>query len=164
MRFARIREEKRHNYVTKCCELSVANFISDDRPNVKGIVIAGSANLKYDLQNHDKWDKRLANIVLGSLDVSYGFENGLSQAITLGADLLSNVKFVHEKKIIGKFFEAISLDTGLITFGVDDTMKALELGALETMLLFEEIEIMRYEIKNPVKQETKVYLLTAAQE
>ena len=82
----------------------------------------------------------------------------------MGADLLTNVKFVHEKKIIGKFFEAISLDTGMITFGVDDTMKALELGALETMLLFEEIEIMRYEIKNPVKQETKVFLLNAQQE
>lgn len=78
VRFARIREEKRHNYVTKCAELAVTNFISEDKPNVKGIVIAGSANLKYDLQNHDKWDKRLANIVLGSLDVSYGFENGLS--------------------------------------------------------------------------------------
>ena len=49
-------------------------------------------------------------------------------------------------------------------FGVDDTMKALDLGALETMMLFENIEVMRYEIKNPVKNETKVYLLNATQE
>ena len=66
--------------------------------------------------------------------------------------------------MIGKFFENISLDTGLIVFGVDDTMKALDLGALETMMLFENIEVMRYEIKNPVKNETKVYLLNATQE
>ena len=56
------------------------------------------------------------------------------------------------------------MDTGLIVFGVDDTMKALDLGALETMMLFENIEVMRYEIKNPVKNETKVYLLNATQE
>lgn len=52
----------------------------------------------------------------------------------------------------------------MIVFGVEDTMKALEVGALETMLLYENIEITRYEIKNPVKNETKVYLLNAKQE
>ena len=36
-------------------------------------------------------------------------------------------------------------------------MKAIEMGALETMMLFEAIEIMRYEIRNPVTQETKVH-------
>ena len=82
----------------------------------------------------------------------------------MGSDALSNVKFVQEKKVIGKFFEAIALDTGMIVFGVEDTMKAFELGALQTMLLFENIEVMRYEIKNPVKGETRVHLLTALQE
>jgi len=130
VRFARLREEKRHNYIRKVAELSVQHFITDDKPNIKGIVIAGSANLKNDLQNSELFDKRLNSIVLASLDVSYGFDNGLSQAITLAADALANVKFVQEKKIIGKFFEEIALDTGMFVFGVEDTMKALELGAL----------------------------------
>ena len=52
----------------------------------------------------------------------------------------------------------------MITFGVQDTMKALDLGALETMMLFENIEIMRYEIKNPVTNVSKTYLLNAQQE
>ena len=43
-------------------------------------------------------------------------------------------------------------------------MKALDLGALETMMLFENIEIMRYEIKNPVTNVSKTYLLNAQQE
>lgn len=70
-----------------------------------------------------------------------------------------DVKFIKEKKIIGKFFEQISLDTGMIVFGTADTMKALELGALETILLFENIEVMRYEIKNPVNSEIRVHFL-----
>lgn len=45
-RFARIREEKRDHYVRKVCELTVQNFISDSVPNVKGIVMAGSADFK----------------------------------------------------------------------------------------------------------------------
>ena len=31
-----------------------------------------------------------------------GGENGFNQAIELAADMLANVKFVHEKKLIGK--------------------------------------------------------------
>lgn len=37
------------------------------------------------------------------MDVSYGGENGFNQAIELAADALSNVKFIQEKKLIGKF-------------------------------------------------------------
>ena len=57
----------------------------------------------------------------------------------MGADAIGNVRFVQEKKVVGKFFENIALDTGMVVFGIDDTMKALEVGALETMLLFEDI-------------------------
>ena len=42
-RFGRIREEKRQAYVTKCCEMIQMLFITDNRPNVKGLVFAGSA-------------------------------------------------------------------------------------------------------------------------
>jgi len=116
------------------------------------------------LQQSDHFDARLKPLILCTVDVSYGGDQGFSQAITLAEDSLSNVKFVQEKKVINKFFENISLDTGMIVFGVDDTMKALELGALDTMMLFDNIEVMRYEIKNPVKNETKVFLLNATQE
>lgn len=161
VRFARLREEKRHLYIVKCCELAIQNFITNDRPNIRGIVIAGSADLKFVMQQSDHFDQRLKPLIITTVDVSYGFDQGFAQAITLAQDCLTNVKFVKEKKVIGRFFEAIALDTGMITFGVEDTMKALELGALETMMLFENIEIMRYEIKNPVKNETKIFLLNA---
>jgi uncharacterized protein (DUF342 family) len=39
-----------------------------------------------------------------------------------------------------------------------------ELADFYNLGLFENIEVMRYEIKNPVKNETKVYLLNATQE
>jgi len=74
------------------------------------------------------------------------------------------VKFVTEKKLISEFFEEIAQDTGMIVFGVHDTMRALEMGALERLLLFEDIEMVRYEIKNPTKGETKTFFLNATQE
>jgi len=164
VRFARLRVEKRHNYLRKVAELANSHFISNDMPNVKGLVLAGSADFKNELNGSDIFDKRLQPIVVKIVDVSYGGENGFNQAITLAADALTNVKFVEEKKIISKFFEEIAQDTGMIRFGVHDTMKALESGALERLLLFEDIDMTRYETRHPVKGDTKVFYLNSTQE
>lgn len=59
MRFARQRVEKRDAYLSKICELSVHHFITDDKPNVKGLVLAGAASFKNELNGSEKFDKRL---------------------------------------------------------------------------------------------------------
>jgi peptide chain release factor subunit 1 len=40
--------------------------------------------------------------VLKCVDISYGGENGFNQAIELAAECLANVKFIQEKKLIGR--------------------------------------------------------------
>ena len=50
--------------------------------------------------------------------------------------------------IAGKYFDEISQDTGKYCFGVDDTLKALEMGAVEILIVWENLEIMRYMLKN----------------
>merc|ERR1712137_550159 len=64
LRFARLREEKRHNYVRKVAELAVQNFIPADKVNVAGIILAGSADFKNDLNQSDLFDNRLQSKVL----------------------------------------------------------------------------------------------------
>jgi len=163
-RFARIREEKRGHYVRKVAELTTSHFISEDKPNVKGLVLAGSANFKNDLSQSDLFDKRLSDIVIKIVDVSYGGENGFNQAISLSEDALSNVKFVEEKQLISKYFEEIALDTGMIVFGVEDTLTSLEMSAVSTIICFENLEINRYEIRNPQTEEIVVHNLNKDQE
>ena len=81
-RFGRIRQEKRLQYMKKVGELATRHFIgSDQRINVEGIILAGSSNFKADLEKSDILDDRLKNKVLSLVDVSYGGENGLSEAI-----------------------------------------------------------------------------------
>lgn len=88
----------------------------------------------------------------------------MNQAITMAADAMGNVRFVQEKKVVGRFFEQIAQDTGMYVFGVTDTLKALDLGALETMLLWEDLEIKRYEFRNPQTEKITVQFLTEQQE
>lgn len=164
LRFARLRMEKRHNYVRKVAELVTQFFISNDKPNVSGLVLGGMGDFKTDLANSDMFDQRLHPKILKICDCSYGGENGFNQAIELSADVLSNVKFIQEKKLITRFFEEIAKDTGRYCFGVDETLQALEAGAIDTLIVWENLEILRYTLKNNSTGETKVIHLNKDQE
>ena len=149
LRFARLREEKRHNYMRKVSELATQHFISNDRPNVVGLVLAGSADFKTKISQSGMFDPRLVNAITKIVDVSYGFENGFNQAITLSEDALGNVKYVQEKKLISKFFEEINVDSPKVVFGVDDTMRSLEMSAVDVLILWENLEYIRVTVKDP---------------
>ncbi len=164
LRFARLRLEKRHNYVRKVAELATQFFITNDKPNVSGLVLAGSAEFKQKLSGSDLFDQRLSRIVVKIVDVSYGGENGFNQAIELAADALANVKYVREKRLLGDYFEHISKDTGKYCFGVKDTLNAIENGACSNLIVWENLEIQRFELVNPETQEAIVKCLTPAQE
>lgn len=159
LRFARLRMERRHNYVRKVAENAVAMFITNDKVNVSGLILAGSADFKNDLMGSDIFDPRLAAKVLKIVDVSYGGENGFQQAIELSSECLGNVKFIQEKKLITRFFEEISQDTGKYIFGAKETVDALENGTVETLIVFESLEVMRIVLKHPHTGEETVHFL-----
>ncbi|KAE8672554.1 Eukaryotic peptide chain release factor subunit 1 [Hibiscus syriacus] len=166
LRFARLRMEKRHNYVRKTAELATQFFINPatSQPNVSGLILAGSADFKTELSQSDMFDQRLQAKILNVVDVSYGGENGFNQAIELSSEILSNVKFIQEKRLIGKYFEEISQDTGKYVFGVDDTLKALEMGAVEILIVWENLNINRYQLKNSSTGEVVIKHLNKEQE
>jgi len=145
-------------------EVATTLFIANDRPNVSGLILAGSADFKTELSQSDMFDPRLQAKILKLVDVSYGGENGFNQAIELSAEVLSNVKFIQEKKLIGRYFDEISQDTGKYCFGVEDTLKALEMGAVEILIVWENLEVQRYVLKNASTNEEKTLHLTPLQE
>jgi peptide subunit release factor 1 (eRF1) len=185
-------------------ELAVQYFITDNRPNVAGLILAGSADFKTELQTSGLFDARLQRVVLKTVDVSYGGEQGFNQvrggqpldhrwrrsttyvcttcsersnssmccpepnggeyqrpcvhalstyrhvtvylcgqAIELAMETLGEVKLVQEKKLLQKFFDEISQDTGKYAFMVEDTLRSLDLGAAESLIVWENCETMR---------------------
>ena len=160
LRFARLRLEKRHNYVRKVAEIATQLFITEgQRPNVKGLVLAGSADFKAELMRSDLFDPRLAKIV-----VSYGGEDEFNQAIELSADALSNVKLMKEKKLLQRYMDEISQDTGKYCFMIDDTLQALDLGAVEDLIIWDDLEIKRFVLRNTSTGEERAVHLNKEQE
>jgi len=139
-------------------------FITNDKANVTGLILAGLADFKNDLFQSDLFDPRLKTKVVKILDVSYGGDNGFNQAIELAADALANVKFIQEKKLISKYFDEIAQDTGKYCYGVKDTFYCLEMGAVEELIVWENLQISRFILKNPQTLEEKIYYFTPEEE
>ena len=91
LRFARLRMEKRHNYVRKVAETAVTLFLTNDKANVSGLILAGSADFKTELSQSDMFDQRLQAKIIKLVDVSYGGENGFNQVSELRGRDLHNI-------------------------------------------------------------------------
>lgn len=159
-RFARIRMERRHNYLRKVSEVATGYFVTDARPNVAGLVLAGSAEFKESLYMSDLFDPRLKERVVKLVDIAHSGDVGLNQAIELSQDALGNVKLVQEQKLIRKFFDEIGMDSNLYCYGVSDSMKALEMGAIETLIVFEDLDVKRFLVKPADGSAEQTYFLT----
>lgn len=166
LRFSRLRVEKRHNYLREAAELATKCFIdpATSQPNVTGLILAGSAEFKTELSQSGMFDPRLRAKILKVLDISYGGVSGFNQAIELSSDVIANVNVLKEKRVIGKFFEEIGQDTGKFVVGVDDTVKALEMGAIHTLIVWEDLDINRYELKHIVTNGIVIKHLNKRQE
>ena len=147
-RFARIRMEKRQNYVRKVCEHATPLFITDEKPNVEGIIIAGCADFKTQVAESPLFDQRLKKVISNIVDISYGGEQGFNQAIDLSKGCLSNIKLVQEQQLIGKIYEEINMDTGKIVYGVDDTMRVFLDGAVEKLICYDNLPDFRVSVVN----------------
>ena len=60
------------------------------------------------------------------------------------------MKFIREKKLLAHYFSEISQNTGRYCFGVQDTLHALDLGAVEQLIVWENLDITRFHVKNAV--------------
>lgn len=166
LRFSRLRVEKRHNYLRDAAELAAKYFIdpATSQPNIAGLFLAGSAEFKTELIQSGMFDPRVTAKILKVVDISYGGVSDFNQAIELSSDVIANVNVLNEKRVIGNLFKEIGQDTGKFVLGVDDTVKALEMGAIHTLIVWEDLDINRYELKDSVTNDIVVKHLNKRQE
>ena len=162
-RFANIREEKRLIYTKKVCEEANKVFIEGNKANVNGIIMAGSADFKTNVYECATFDPRLRKKVLKLVDIAYGQEQGFNQAIELSQDCFANVRLVQEQKTLNRFYENINLDTGMIVYGINETMKQYFEGSIERMIIHDNLEYNHVELRQVKGDKTVVvkYLKTA---
>lgn len=155
LRFSRLRREQRYNYERKAAEQANKTFMENDRPNVQGLFIAGSAEFKTVFSASEFLDARLRAIILGVLDVQYGMNSGFDHAITQSGPLLGNLKLVEEAKAVTAWMTEIAQSNDKIIFGVNETLEAYDEGVMEHLLVWDQLPYNRYVIESDTVQQIK---------
>ena len=143
LRFARLRLVVTY-FLVKSNEIVKKYFTKDNKPTIKGLFLAGSADLKIKLSEADSFPAVLQPLIINHFDISYGGINGLNQAIELASSSLKDVKIIKEQKIISKYFNNINKDTGKICYGIKNTMYAIEMGAVNDIIIWEDLPLIRF--------------------
>ena len=144
MRFARTRLEKKDAYVKKMTEKLTQHFIQNDSPSVEGIILAGSAEFKEDLNDSNFLDIGLRKKILKVVTVEHSMEEGFSEAIEFSSDVLGGLRFIEETNTLKRLNEDIRNISPLMALG-KEVETAIEWCAVESLIIWEEHpEIDRY--------------------
>ncbi|MCD6477269.1 MAG: peptide chain release factor aRF-1 [Candidatus Aenigmarchaeota archaeon] len=135
MRFQRVREGLLNDWLKTVAE-NVKKFLSD----TKGIIIGGGGPVKDNFYNKHYLPTELEKKVIGIKDVGYTDEHGLQELLNRSEDLLQEAAVSKEKKILKKFFDNLNTDSGMVVYGLDAVIDALQKGAVETILISEDLD------------------------
>ncbi len=144
-RFQRLREMKLLNYFARVGKHANEIFLSI--PDLKGLIIAGPGPTKYDFAERDYLDYRLKQKLVAILDTAYTEEFGVREVVEKAPKIMEKVRYVEEKKLMQKFLYHIGHDTGLAVYGESAVRECLKLGAVDTLLVSEGLDLVRVVVR-----------------
>ena len=144
-RLERLIEEGAQNFYKRVGE--TANSIFMEFTDLKGIFVSGAGMTKAKFVKKGVLDYRLKDKVLDLIDVSYSGEAGIRETVIKIQDKIQSLRYIQEKQVFNRFMEHISKDTNLATYGEKQVRKALEMGAVDILLLSEGVQLIRVHVK-----------------
>jgi peptide chain release factor subunit 1 len=144
-RYERLREMRLQNYFSRVGEHANEIFLSIE--NLKGVILAGPGPTKYDFEKGEYLNYMLKGKVLDVIDTAYVEEQGVKEVVEKAPEIMRRVRYLEERKVMQQFLYEIGHDTGLVTYGEEEVRRALQAGAVKTLLLSEEVDLMRVRVK-----------------
>jgi peptide chain release factor subunit 1 len=144
-RYERLRDMRLQEYFTRVGQHANEIFLPIE--TLKGLIIAGPGPTKYDFEKGEYLNYMLKNKIIDTIDTAYVEEQGVKEVVDKAPEIMRKVRYIEEKQIMQQFLYEVGHDTGMITYGEAEVRKALEAGAVRTLLISENIDLLRVTIK-----------------
>jgi len=134
-------------------------------PELKGVIIGGPGHTKEEFVEGDYLHHEIKNMIITTVDTSYTGEFGIREVIEKSMDVLTEIDVVREKKLVQKFLVELIDEHGLASYGEAEVRRNLQMGAVEVLLLSEDLKSKRvnYEcqscgktLKRTIKNENEI--------
>ena len=147
-RFERLREMAIHHYFDR-----IAKHVNEEllRESIfgrlKGILIGGPGFTKHDFIKEADLDYRLRKLIIAIIDTNYSGEEGLRELVTKASDILKNVRYVYEKKIVDKFMFLIAKKPEMVLYDLKSILKNIYTNAIDTLIIVEDFEYFQVTLR-----------------
>jgi peptide chain release factor subunit 1 len=147
-RFERLTEIAAHEWFKKCGEKASEILRGED--NLQGIFVGGPGPTKKYFVDEEYLHYEIQQKIVETFDTGYTDEYGLRELVDAASQTRSDLKVSKEKKLLKRFLREITKrEKGLSVYGEDQIRKALQMGAVDTLLLSEDLRRYRVTLKCP---------------
>ena len=115
--------------------------------NLKGLLIGGPGPTKLDFEKGDYVNYVLKSKVIDVIDTAYVGEQGVKEVVEKAPEIMRKIRYIEEREVMQEFLYEVGHDTGLATYGEEEVRRALESGAVKTLVLSEGLDIMQVKIE-----------------
>ncbi|WP_435155880.1 peptide chain release factor aRF-1 [Haladaptatus sp. DFWS20] len=136
-RFARLRLEAIDNFYQEVAGMANDLFVPK-RHEMDGVLVGGPSPTKDEFLDGDYLHHELRDMVLGKFDVSYTDESGLYDIVDAASETLADAEVMKDKQEMETFFKELN-EGDLATYGFEPTRKNLVMGAVDRLLLSEDL-------------------------
>jgi len=144
-RYERVRKGLLLNFEKEVGEVATKTFEAEK--DLVGIIIGGPGPIKDDFAAGDFLSEALKKKIIGIKDVGYADESGLEELVERSADILRETGIIYEKNLLNRFFLNLQKETGLSIYGITEVKSALDIGAVDTLIVSEAFEFGHFDIK-----------------
>lgn len=150
-RFARLREGAAKDFYKRLGEVIKEEFLGKE--DLKGVLVGGPGHTKNTFVEGNFIPTEVKNKILAIKDLSYTGDFGLEELVDKSQDVLAKEELVKEKQLMQRFFTHLSKDMAKVSYGREQVMKLLKMGAVEILLLSEDLDEATIEdFENTAKQ------------
>ena len=137
-RFERMIEHAAHEFFVKIAEMASELFLPR-KEQLKGILLGGPGATKEYLYKENYLHHELQQkVILPLFDTGYTDEYGLKELVEKATQTLHGLEITEEKRIVQRLLSEIrKAEAALAAYGPVDVNHALEVGAVDTLLVSE---------------------------
>ena len=141
-RFARIRKQMLKTFLTDIADKAQNAFLEKAREDkLLGIVIGGPGFVKDKLVDEDYLHQELQEKVIANKSLDVSGEEGLDDLVEKAEQEIQDSEAVREKQKVNNFLQNLKEENGKSEYGVEQVMKAMKMGAVDTVLISEDLDL-----------------------
>ena len=141
-RFERLIEGMAIEFYKRIAEVCNKEFLGDIK-NLKGILVGGPGPTKESFIEYV--NNELKKKIIAVIDLTYTDESGLHDLVDRSREALAKEAVIEEKKLMERFLTLLGKDQSRVTYGEDDVRNAIQMGAVEILLVSEDLDTKKIE-------------------